>query len=1526
MAPPADERRGVALATPTRSTPASLKSGVRSALSVATSRCCFFHPSQGGATFPGPHQGVLATLKADPKGVAHHICLYPALSGSDVCASQFPVSPGTALSTEPSLAGWSVARPKRHRGIGWVANQPPRTCDLGFNQAQFGFNRKQKVPKSKWVTKTSNRFLCLDDASQGLSSLQTGAEWEISHSPRELNKVIEIGRHGDFDSESLVSLDRPILDEPSNSAVEIASTQCDMAEFSDGDARIQNVNEALGDSSKNRQNPLSIGLWNINSIDQHKFDYCVNFLKQEKNSMLCLTELSSENRNTINVLAKHSDFPTLTHPDNKRVGIMLPNYLKDAVEIVDAWSWCQKRNRNSDKAVQLTIFKVNLSSIVMTIIVVYAAPDTNIEGKRALCRKLCDLGKSFPNAITVGDFNIDLKVKEKKRFLMTELGGLYSQVVNDFTRVKTRNIDGSSRTSKTCIDLVFLTKDIKQKLIDKPVIIKDAPSDHYLVNFSLDIKVASKYVVKEYFLDPTRRRPIPKSKLKEANDALSKLINSRAADFDSADRAESFKLLNELMVQILDVFAPMNEPKLLTKKIYRFVMPPELRKLKKPLNAAKNKWRMAVRQKKKASIVANCREKFRRLRNNYNRAVKNCRNKQKASKLYDGIMNNNNIWSIIKKFLPDPDYRPPSFKMEIKGKSGKELADHMAKFFYDRAHLVSDEEADEFKTFIPMPSVDPSIKIDFDDNLKYTVEELFQGKKKPSLAAGPDTISHRHIVDLMPSLKECLQDSVEKPLTEFTDISKSYTRLLNKDAVTSKSILVEKSQRPIAELNCLPKYGSIKIFVDQLRKELLKVLKKNQYAFPGKGGPMAIVQTLDDASEQSSKGNKTLILFWDFSNAFCTTIHKIIVAVAKKFNLSDRMMALLEQFLSQSFSAIKFSDKNGYYISDEIDMVRGTPQGQIGSDLIFALVNDNIDPIQVLDEIIIRTKYVDDFTDVLAATSISTLFRSYKCNEKHLKNSATSVGLKLNEGKTKIVPMNIHPDDLPVEFRDRYVYQEELLGFKFSVKGAPSHLEKDTRTSQSEFHMSLRHSRKPGHFTTINGDPAANELISRLASATRTMYTLRKFEKNSFINLQAATSLVWSCCYDLGCIRAYCSDSSWNDVCKSIRKVIKAAGLDHMTNSEVVYRISTGYSPDIMALKQIVQLGIKFLDEDSFSDSYKVISLESDVARPFWHRFVTEFNSLPYTLREFIAKTLDPSSKSEMNKIKRRLKSHYTVLYNPNGKLSKEKVLKLLDENSYSKEKIEKRKRDYEDIRKSRIEASIARAKREESKLFITPKKRRKKFSTSFVTPKVLREIAFCFGPSKDTTNKDVRRDHVIDGSTPIKRQRENLAINQAGLLSKRLRLDSISSVSDDLEISRREMVDMVQMDFLEKPLGLFESGCLKEGFQTSITLDEIELDQSINSEIIDEIERLPIFNFSPYVWDAECVDETKTTVISNVVPPCDSPVFERQLPDVDQIASFDQGQYKIGPRHEKRDRLKQLYRLNRLRPPEKSKSSGTQN
>ena len=1515
-APPADERRSVASAIPPRSPPATKKSGASPPKLGPVSPCCECPSTKGVTTGPAPHLGKVPVFTGGPSGVACITCRFPATTGTGACTCLTPATTGATKQVVSVRDGWTTIRSNGQRDESCRIQQS-RKGSHGIYQVPVGIIQQKKDPIIEWVIKTSNRFECLYDAPCRLTMSNTGTEQGKSHvNKREFQNVIETSRYDGHDQMPLATLVNPVISESFDSTGELALTECNSVEFSDENAEEMSISEDV--SVKNKQIPLSVGLWNINSINQQKFEYCIDFLNQEKNSILCLTELSSENRDTVNILAKNDDFPILNDPKNKRVGMMIPCFLKESVEVFDTWSWCQTRNRKSNKAVQMTLFRVNLNTIVITIVVVYAAPDTNIDGKRALCRKLCELGKNIPNMVVVGDFNIDMKDREKKRFLKTELSGMYTQIVNDFTRVKSRNFDGEIRISKTCIDLVLLSMNMKKKLIDTALIIKDAPSDHFLVKFSLDIKVPSKFVEKKYFLDPTRRKPIPKSKLDMANSELSELIKSHEALFERSNRVESINLLRKLMVQVLDTYAPMNKAGVHTKRIYRFTMPKDLRKLKKSLQEAKNKWRVAIRQKKKSSVTNRCRESYRRQRNKYNKAVKNCKNKQKASKLYDGIMTHNNIWSIVKKFLPDPDYRPPSVKMEIRGKSGKELADHMAKFFYDRARLVSDEDAIKCEAHIPLPTVEPSTEIDIDDDVSYTVEELFKGKKKPSLAAGPDTISHRHIVDLMPSISDCLQASVDKPLNNFTDIRKSYTRLLEKEPVTSKSVLTEKSQRPISELNALPKYGSIKIFIDQLRNQLLKILKDNQYAFPGKGGPMAIVKTLDDASEMSAKGMKTCFLLWDFSNAFCTTIHRIIVAVARKFNLSERMLTLLKEFLEQSFSAIKFSDKNGYYISDTVQTGRGTPQGQIGSDLIFALVNDCIDPIQVLDEIILRSKYVDDFTDVLAASNISTLFKSYKANEMHLKNSATSVGLKLNEGKTKIIPLNIHPDDLPQEYQDRYTSQAELLGFKFSVIGAPAVTEKESNKSQNKFHMSLRHTRANGHHSKVSGDPAALELISRLASATRTMYTLRKFEKDPFINLKAATSLVWSCCYDIGCVRAYCSDSIWEDVCKSIRKVIKAAGLDHMTSSEIVYRISTGYSPDIMALKQIVQLGIKFLNEDSLTESFMVKSSDSDKARPFWHRFSTEFNALPYTLREFIVKTCDPQNKSAVEKIKRRLKSHYIGLYNPNGKLSKEKVLKLLNQYSYSKEKIEKRKRDYEDVRKSRIEALLAREKKEKDKLFVTPHKRRKKFSENFVTPKVLREVAKCYGPKKDDKSANV--DFVIEGYTPKKRPRKQTGVGRSESLSKRLNRSESENVYP-VENVRKAVPDLVYYDTLDIPTGIHE---IVENIK------EIEIEFSTEYHVQDD--SMPfIFSVAKQLSVNDISEKEHHTMVHgtgdekvNVCKGVVSP--DKQLCFLDCIASCSPWQYKIGQRKEKRKKLKQLYRLNRVRPPEKSFPSGPHN
>ena len=56
-----------------------------------------------------------------------------------------------------------------------------------------------------------------------------------------------------------------------------------------------------------------------------------------------------------------------------------------------------------------------------------------------------------------------------------------------------------------------------------------------------------------------------------------------------------------------------------------------------------------------------------------------------------------------------------------------------------------------------------------------------------------------------------------------------------------------------------------------------------------------------------------------------------------------------------------------------------------------------------------------------------------------------------------------------------------------------------------------------------------------------------------------------------------------------------------------------------------------------------------------------------------------------MAAIKSHLKGYYIQLYNPNGKISEEKKLKLLNKNLYSREKNEKRTLDYEEVREKHI-------------------------------------------------------------------------------------------------------------------------------------------------------------------------------------------------------------------------------------------------
>jgi hypothetical protein len=239
--------------------------------------------------------------------------------------------------------------------------------------------------------------------------------------------------------------------------------------------------------------------------------------------------------------------------------------------------------------------------------------------------------------------------------------------------------------------------------------------------------------------------------------------------------------------------------------------------------------------------------------------------------------------------------------------------------------------------------------------------------------------------------------------------------------------------RPIVEANILSKYGPIKLFVDELRSRMIPQMNSNQFSFPGKGTPLAIHNILDEANSKACNKFSTAIVLFDFSNAFNTFSHDALSNILKHYNIPESLKTLTDKFLKQSNTIIKMSDKDGFYFSDKITTNSGSPQGQIGSDFLFAIINDSIDVITPSDNVKVKQiKYVDDLSHIYSAKTTQDIIKTILFNQNNLLQKSNSIGLKLNEEKTKIIPIRCDNNLLKQKFKIEH--ETKLLGFSFSVR------------------------------------------------------------------------------------------------------------------------------------------------------------------------------------------------------------------------------------------------------------------------------------------------------------------------------------------------------------------------------------------------------------------------------------------------------------------------------------------------------------
>ena len=231
-----------------------------------------------------------------------------------------------------------------------------------------------------------------------------------------------------------------------------------------------------------------------------------------------------------------------------------------------------------------------------------------------------------------------------------------------------------------------------------------------------------------------------------------------------------------------------------------------------------------------------------------------------------------------------------------------------------------------------------------------------------------------------------------------------------------------------------------------------------------------------------------------------------------------------------------------------------------------------------------------------------------------------------------------------------------------------------------------------------------DSIIDRLNGSSRIVCSMRRHGsslRKTKLRLDIATKLVWASCYDIGLCYAYATKPQFERIEKCVRKVIKASGLDWMTPADAVYNVSTRLPPRHMAIKQILQLGIKFLDpEEIRRKRFNVPRSDTDSLKPFWKVFISEFGKLPLKLRESIIDLLEPTDLAKMDQIKSRLKSYFLKQVYAHGEPSTKKVDALVSKHIYSREVVIERKRKYEEnLRKVNFTTPTAKRSRLSSKV-----------------------------------------------------------------------------------------------------------------------------------------------------------------------------------------------------------------------------------
>ena len=415
---------------------------------------------------------------------------------------------------------------------------------------------------------------------------------------------------------------------------------------------------------------------------------------------------------------------------------------------------------------------------------------------------------------------------------------------------------------------------------------------------------------------------------------------------------------------------------------------------------------------------------YKRIRNKVTNKLRSARAQFFRNKLTNSRGNSKQIWNTINDVLnrhktKNNDTIEFTDEEGVKHSDPGSVADMFNKFFVNIGKILANQVIDEGSRPEDYFGVRIENNVNFGDTSFTEIEDLIANLG--DAAAGCDNVPVK--------LVKFVINEIKAPLKHIFNCSLR-TGIFPEKLKISKVIPIHKKDnkteitnyRPISLLPVFSKilerliYNRLELFLQNN-----KIIYSNQHGFqPKKSTTSALLNLTDNILESFDKNQFCVGAFLDFSKAFDTVNHSILVKKLEHNGIRNTPLRLIQNYLSNRQQYVHFKDTD----SSKRHITHSVPQGSILGPLLFNLyINDIINSVNKLKLIL----YADDSCFFNSHTNLHTLIENINNELIDVNKWLSANQLTLNIKKSHYIIFTRNktiPDTLlPLKIKNKQIHR-----------------------------------------------------------------------------------------------------------------------------------------------------------------------------------------------------------------------------------------------------------------------------------------------------------------------------------------------------------------------------------------------------------------------------------------------------------------------------------------------------------------------